>query len=671
MERNNRKKSFKSNKGITLIALIVTIVILLILVGTGLSVLIDGNAVKRAEDAVDKGNDRIGKEQGILDEALDEWGDLAQGLCSHEGEWITTKEATCTEKGIMTRTCTKCGIVQTLEIAKASHTFENGVCTVCGTIYCAHNYGNWQTVKEATCTEKGTQKRTCSKCGEEETKEIEAVGHNYQKPAGAGTKFTETAEYSDGTNTAVIPAGFTVSGVGKTCTKCGATTVITENIIAEGLVIYLIDDKTDSEIEAIDWTNGTTVANLQKTYDQFVWIPMLKENINDMYMCQSEDGTKSCKITVQTVNGENKAYCTTHSSTAMAGRLYDSSTENNYTPNLSTQTYNANSGLREPAVVTGNGNGDGTSYDGSTTYLAQLNGILGTSYASASDLMTDLQSEYNEIVKSVYQNQGFYIGRYETSGMKNSNTNATIKVVAGSDNSTNSNISNVTWYRMYAQQKKYAENKGLTSSIESTMIQGAAYDQVMKFIDPTTSFVNTRGRVEHSSSSNWSRYPYQTGGLNYYKVYPGNVDYNDVAKNIFDLEGNVFAWTTEATNFVSRTLRGSTYYSTSFVTCARGGTSPDDSAPGYGAMCQLYIIPPTLITFTLNGTEYTAVEGMTWKAWVNSAYNTGEWTIMGENIVDGINAVMNYVMLNGEKINISDKIISNQQYGAYNPDNAA
>jgi len=170
--------------------------------------------------------------------------------------------------------------------------------------------------------------------------------------------------------------------------------------------------------------------------------------------------------------------------------------------------------------------------------------------------------------------------------MVNTDTNATVKIVAGSDNSTNANISNVTWYRMYAQQKMYATNKGLTSSIGSTMIQGAAYDQVMKFIDPSTSFVTTTGRVGHGSSS-FTSYPYQTGGLNYSSAYTGTVTYNDVAKNIYDLEGNVRVWTSQAYSTAYRERRGGSIYTYSPSYCHHN--SPNKSEDKDGSACQLYI----------------------------------------------------------------------------------
>lgn len=43
---------------------------------------------------------------------------------------------------------------------------------------CSHEYGEWKIEKEATCTEKGSKTHTCSKCNNVETEEIAAAGHN-------------------------------------------------------------------------------------------------------------------------------------------------------------------------------------------------------------------------------------------------------------------------------------------------------------------------------------------------------------------------------------------------------------------------------------------------------------------------------------------------------------
>ena len=91
------------------------------------------------------------------------------------------------------------------------------------------------------------------------------------------------------------------------------------------------------------------------------------------------------------------------------------------------------------------------------------------------------------------------------------------------------------------------------------MIQGAAYDQVMKFVengerpDGQPYNITTAGNVGHGSSQGITG-TYQTGGLNYPSS--ATVPYNDKVKNIYDLEGNVFTWTTEAHSSNYRVVRG-------------------------------------------------------------------------------------------------------------------
>jgi len=428
-----------------------------------------------------------------------------------------------------------------------------------------------------------------------------------ETPAGLtpGKRADEKTTYTTGTGateyTAVIPAGWTVSGkTGDPTTKVGD-----ETTIDTGLVIYYIPKTgdgamTDEQIAAIDWTDSTVTENLRKTYDQFVWIPIPRKKINKMFMCQGKTADTECDIALD-ANGE--PYCKNHSTnnTKMAGRLYADPSMNNgnvygeiFNASLTTQTYNANIRLREPAIVTGNGEGTGTSHDGATSgiiYRDQISAILGTrtgeyaseDYSSADAFLGTLQREYNKIVKSVYENEGFWVGRYETSGMANSNTVGNIKIVAGSNNTTNANISYVNWYRMYAQQKKYAENRGMLGG----MIQGAAFDQMLKFVDTDTNYsVTTKGQVAHTSSEGISNV-YPTGNT----AYPSGAtkEYKDIANNIYDLEGNVREWTTEAASTYTRTYRGGDYgYSGS--ASLRGNISPNDGISfSLGSRSALYI----------------------------------------------------------------------------------
>ena len=312
-------------------------------------------------------------------------------------------------------------------------------------------------------------------------------------PEGAGKKFTETKEYTDGTKTAVIPGGFTVSGIRK------------ETRIDEGLVIYLIPD---DEIENVKW-DGT-----EKTkYDQFVWIPV--SNANKMFMCQAKTESDSgCDLKIE----GNEVICQTHKtadatkSKNMAGRLYATGAGESFNSSLTTQTYNANSGLREPAKLSST----------NSSFVDQ-----------EEEPNLDLQTEYNNAVKKVIESKGFWIGRYETTGMSSSNDDIAVNIVAGKG--TNDEISNVNWYRMYKQQQNYANKKNLdTSKIQSTMIFGAAYDQTMIFAN-----------CEKATTS----------AKDYSAVITGNVE-TDCYKNIYDLCGNLREWTTEANNTYYRISRG-------------------------------------------------------------------------------------------------------------------
>ena len=338
-----------------------------------------------------------------------------------------------------------------------------------------------------------------------------------------GTRVTESTEYKVGDKTAIIPAGFTVSGIDS------------ERTIDGGLVIYLIPEE---ELKDVKW-DGT-----EKTkYDQFVWIPISHEQINNMFICQAKTKSNgSCNIVAE--NGTAK--CTTHNSTQMAGRLYASNTGENY-KKAYTEVYTANSGLREPDVV--------TDFDGSSTYLEYMSTVTGdnTSYASTTKFKETLQNEYNEIVALVYNAGGYYVGRYETSNITKTKGTA-INVVAG----TNTNISDIDWYYMYAQQKAYAANKGLGNKVKSSMMLGTCHDQMLEFVNVEGKYdVTKAGNVGHTSSK-FTTKPYLTGGVGYNENYSGyeTEPYKDLSKNIYDLEGNVREWTTEAYRTYYRVRRG-------------------------------------------------------------------------------------------------------------------
>ena len=119
--------------------------------------------------------------------------------CDHEYTSEVTTEATCTEDGVRTYTCSKCGDSYTEEIPAMGHNYTSEVtteatCTEAGvrTYTCSrcrnqyteaipaigHDYTS-EVTTEATCTQAGVRTYTCSKCGDSYTEEILAMGHDY------------------------------------------------------------------------------------------------------------------------------------------------------------------------------------------------------------------------------------------------------------------------------------------------------------------------------------------------------------------------------------------------------------------------------------------------------------------------------------------------------------
>ena len=115
-------------------------------------------------------------------------------------EWVTIKEATCTEDGSRTRTCSACGTEET-QVIKAT----------------GHSFSDWTVTKEATCTEKGSKTRTCSVCQITETQDIAALGHDFGEwTVSKAATCTEKGSES------------------RSCTRDGCTTVETRETNALG-----------------------------------------------------------------------------------------------------------------------------------------------------------------------------------------------------------------------------------------------------------------------------------------------------------------------------------------------------------------------------------------------------------------------------------------------------
>ena len=96
------------------------------------------------------------------------------------GDWVTVKEANCKEEGSKQKSCTTCGtVLETEAISKTS----------------THTPSDWIVTKEATCSTNGSKHKVCSVCGvETETATITANGtHNYSWSTNGDTRTMKCA----------------------------------------------------------------------------------------------------------------------------------------------------------------------------------------------------------------------------------------------------------------------------------------------------------------------------------------------------------------------------------------------------------------------------------------------------------------------------------------------
>ena len=166
---------------------------------------------------------------------------------------IDRKDATCTEDGWVKYGCTYESDRHatapehidewTETIPALGHDWkDNGDANhICDRdhVTAAHTYGEWTTVKEATCTAAGEEKHTCSVCGHEQTRPIPATGHHW-KDNGDGTHTCPDCGATEGqpfnTNSALelrvvdaegMDQPFTVSQNGTLRTYTGAYDIAT------------------------------------------------------------------------------------------------------------------------------------------------------------------------------------------------------------------------------------------------------------------------------------------------------------------------------------------------------------------------------------------------------------------------------------------------------------
>ena len=305
-------------------------------------------------------------------------------------------------------------------------------------------------------------------------------------------------------------------------------------------------DSTNNKVTDVD--KGLVI--MDEKGNQFVWVPV--SNPGSMY---------------GTINGINagKLY-TSWSGTGITGtKSLLNWTETNGAVTRKTSGSESN---REPATV--------SSYDNGQTYLSIITDVIKTKYKSNHeyDNMTNfgnaMQNDFDKMIASVATNGGFYIGRYEASLINNET-----RVVAGTTSMSATEDSANRWYGLYARQRNFADDNGLTS-VDSSMIWGSQYDAMINWMQSTGIDVTAKANSNNNTALN-SYASRRTGAVA-----------KDKLNNIYDIFGLRRELTMEANYTENRVTRGGSYndyYSPSY----RDNGFPSNTYAHFGSRPTLYI----------------------------------------------------------------------------------
>lgn len=239
----------------------------------------------------------------------------------HKPEIRNKKEATCSSTGYTGDTyCSVCNKKLSLgeTIAKKEHTWvkqdnipatcEKGEmevekCSVCGETKetqisdpLGHDYGEWKTTKEPTCTKYGTKKRICKRCNEYEIDVIDPTGHQHTKIIDQKAATCEGKGYSGDLYCedcrVIIQLGQEIAATGHTWDNGEITKEPTQT--ATGIRTYTCKTCHKTRTETIPmlkghhWDNGTVTKE-----------PTCTEPGEMTYHCTDEDCNESYTETIK------------------------------------------------------------------------------------------------------------------------------------------------------------------------------------------------------------------------------------------------------------------------------------------------------------------------------------------------------------------------------------
>ena len=147
-------------------------------------------------------------------------------------------------------------------------------------------------------------------------------------------------------------------------------------------------------------------------------------------------------------------------------------------------------------------------------------------------MATKLKNDYKDMIDSVRENGGFYIGRYEIGKVTSDSNKPQVKEGAV--------MNNANWYNLYSACKSFSSGK-----VEARMMWGCQWDQVCRFI-------STLGDNKVSSLDDSTLY----GNYSGFTDYETGTRNKCITNNIYDLAGNYWECTQEAYYTNNRAFRG-------------------------------------------------------------------------------------------------------------------
>lgn len=314
--------------------------------------------------------------------------------------------------------------------------------------------------------------------------------------------------------------------------------------------------------------------------NQYVWVPVDKNSVVYNGTTVKTDGTDTYKPMVQYQAGYSET------TQEQYFELIRYEYNKNYT--AGSKIVSVSSGIashllgtssyREPSLVTGAANyswvfqASNNQFDAVSKYYQDICG-----FSSATEFGQYMNDQYTNMVESVKEYGGFYIGRFETSlttGTVGSKLNTTA-MNSRTGTETSSNYGNL-WYGMYNKQDSNRNTNNpyySSTTVVSSMIWGSQYDAMLNWV-----LQGSEAEMVYKRTGNNSGSSAKTGA---YGV--------DVMNNIFDLSGNLYEWTQETISSIYRVIRGGSYDDREQMAISRDYGQPSVSSDVRGSRLALYL----------------------------------------------------------------------------------